>query len=86
MIYTTLSTGETIDFTGKNDPLTLLKKIRDSKTTLERAKELQEDLKGEVRFEIHFSKIGLFSFIFTYKTFLRKQFVILVFSYFAIAC
>ena len=39
-----LITGETIDFTGKNDPLTLLKKIRDSKITLERAKELQEDL------------------------------------------
>ena len=29
-------------------------------------------LKGEVRFENHFSKIGLFSFVFTYKTFLRK--------------
>ena len=29
-------------------------------------------LKGEVRFENNFSKIGLFSFVFTYKTFLRK--------------
>ena len=44
LIFTTLITGETIDFTGKNDPLTLLKKIRDSKITLERAKELQEYL------------------------------------------
>ena len=44
LIFTTLITGETIDFTGKNDHLTLLKKIRDSKITLERAKELQEDL------------------------------------------
>ena len=43
-------------------------------------------LKGEARFENHFSKIGLFSFVFTYKTFLPKQFVILDFSYFAIAC
>ena len=42
-----LITGETIDFTGKNDPLTLLKKIRDSKITLERAKELQEDLNNK---------------------------------------
>ena len=25
--FTTLSTGEIIDFTGKNDPLTLLKKL-----------------------------------------------------------
>ena len=29
-------------------------------------------LKGEVWFENNFSKIGLFSFVFTYKTFLRK--------------
>ena len=27
LIFTTLITGETIDFTGKNDPLTLLKKL-----------------------------------------------------------
>ena len=47
LIFTTLITGETIDFTGKNDPLTLLKKIRDSKITLERAKELQEDLNNK---------------------------------------
>ena len=44
LIFTTLIAGETIDFTGKNDHLTLLKKNRDSKITLERAKELQEDL------------------------------------------
>ena len=42
--------------------------------------------KGEVQFENKFSKIGLFSFVFTYKTFLRKQFVISAFSYFPIAC
>ena len=40
LIFTTLSTGETIDFTKKNDPLTFLKRIRDGKITLERAKEL----------------------------------------------
>ena len=45
-----------------------------------------ESVKGEVHFENHFYKIGLYSFVFTYKTFLRKQFVILAFSYFAIPC
>ena len=45
-----------------------------------------ESVKGEVQFENNFSKIGLYSFVFTYKTFLRKQFVILAFSYFAIPC
>ena len=49
LILTTLSTGETIDFTGKNYLLTLLKKIRDSKITLERAKELQEDLNNTIK-------------------------------------
>ena len=49
LILTTLSAGETIDFTGKNYLLTLLKKIRDSKITLERAKELQEDLNNTIK-------------------------------------
>ena len=49
LILTTLSTGETIDFTGKNYLLALLKKIRDSKITLERAKELQEDLNNTIK-------------------------------------
>ena len=49
LIFTTLSTGETIDFTGKNDPLTLLKKIRDGKMTIEREKELQEDLNNSIK-------------------------------------
>ena len=49
LIFTTLSTGETIDFTGKNDPLTLLKKFRDGKMTIERAKELQEDLNNSIK-------------------------------------
>ena len=44
------------------------------------------EIKEEVRFDNHFSKIGLFSLVFAYKTFLRKQFVILPFNYFAIAC
>ena len=48
-IFTTLSTGETVDFTGKNDPLIFLKKIRDSKITIERAKELQEDLNNNIK-------------------------------------
>ena len=38
LIFTVLSTRETIDFTRKNDALTLLKKIRNGKITLERAK------------------------------------------------
>ena len=38
LVFTILSTGETIDFTRKNNPLTLLKKIRNGKITLERAK------------------------------------------------
>ena len=49
LIFSTLSTGEKIDFTGKNYLLTLLKKIRDSKITLERAKELQEDLNNNIK-------------------------------------
>ena len=38
LIFTVVSTGETIDFTRKNDALTLLKKIRNGKITLERVK------------------------------------------------
>ena len=49
LIFTTLSTGETIDFTGKNYPLTLLKKIRDGKMTIKRAKELQENLNNSIK-------------------------------------
>ena len=49
LIFTTLSTGETIDFTGKNHRLTILKKIRDGKITLERPKELQKDLNNNIK-------------------------------------
>ena len=49
LIFTTRSTGETIDFTGKNHPLTIHKKIRDGKITLEREKELQKDLNNNIK-------------------------------------
>ena len=49
LIFTTLSTGEEVDFTWKNDPLTSIKKIRDVKITLERATELQEDLNNNIK-------------------------------------
>ena len=49
LIFTTLSTGETVDFSGKNDPLTFLKKIRDGKIIIERAKELQEDFNNNIK-------------------------------------
>ena len=49
LIFTTLTTGETFNFTGKNDPLTLLKNIRDGKTTLEKAKDLQENLNNSIK-------------------------------------
>ena len=49
LVFTILSTGETIDFTRKNNPLTLLKKIRNGKITLERANELQEDLNNAIK-------------------------------------
>ena len=43
--------GTEADFTGKNDPWTLLNKIRNCKTTLEleRAKELQEDFSNNIK-------------------------------------
>ena len=44
LVFTKLSTGETYDFTGKNDPLSLLNKVRNGRITIERAKEVQEDL------------------------------------------
>ena len=49
LIFTTLSSGDTINFSKKNDPLTLLKKIRDGKITVERAKVLQEDLNNNIK-------------------------------------
>ena len=42
LIFTTPTTGET-------DPLTLLKNIRDGKTTLEKAKDLQENLNNSIK-------------------------------------
>ena len=42
LIFTTLTTGET-------DPLTLLKNIRDGKTTFEKANDLQEDLNNSIK-------------------------------------
>ena len=49
LIFTTLCTGGGVDFSRKNDPLTFLKKIRDGKITIERAKELQEDLNNNIK-------------------------------------
>ena len=49
LLFTILSTGETIDFTRKNNPLALLKKIRNGKITLQRANELQEDLNNAIK-------------------------------------
>ena len=39
LTFTILSTGETYNFTGKNDPLSLLNKIRNGEITIERAKD-----------------------------------------------
>ena len=49
LTFSTISTGETVDFSRKNDPLTLLKKIRDGKITIERAKELQKYLNNNIK-------------------------------------
>ena len=49
LIFTKLSTGDTIDFRKKTDPLTLLKKIRDGKTTAEGARVLQEDFNNNIK-------------------------------------
>ena len=49
LVFAILSTGETIDFTRKNNPLTLLKKIRNGKITLETANELQKDLNNAIK-------------------------------------
>ena len=49
LIFTTLSTGDTIDFSKKNDPLTLLNKIRNGKITIEKAEGLQEDLDNNIK-------------------------------------
>ena len=42
-IFTILSTGKTIDFSNKNDPLIFINKIKKGKTTIEEAKESQKD-------------------------------------------
>ena len=42
-IFTILSTGKTIDFSNKNDPLIFINKIKKGKTTKEEAKESQKD-------------------------------------------
>ena len=50
LIFTTLSTGDTIDFSKKKkDPLTLLNKIRNGRITIERAEGLQEDLDNNIK-------------------------------------
>ena len=49
LTFSTISTGETVDFSRKNDPSTLLKKIRDGKITIERAKELQKYLNNNIK-------------------------------------
>ena len=48
--------GETVNFSRKNDPLTLLKKtfkkikkLSDGKITIERVKELQVDLNNNIK-------------------------------------
>ena len=40
---------KTVEFSNKNDPLAFLTKIRDGKMTIERAKELQEDLNNNIK-------------------------------------
>ena len=49
LTFSTISTGETVDFSRKNDPSTLPKKIRDGKITIERAKELQKYLNNNIK-------------------------------------
>ena len=49
LIFTILSTGGTYDFTGKNYPLSLLSKIRNGETTIEKAKELQKELNNNIK-------------------------------------
>ena len=39
LVYTIVNTGETINFTGKNDPLTLLNKMKKGEITIKEAKE-----------------------------------------------
>ena len=43
LIFTIISTGKTIDFTKKDDPLIFLNKIQERKITREEAKESQKD-------------------------------------------
>ena len=43
LIFTIISTGKTIDFTKKDDPLIFLNKIQERKITIEEAKESQKD-------------------------------------------
>ena len=43
LIFAIISTGKTIDFTKKDDPLTFLNKIQKRKITIEEAKESQKD-------------------------------------------
>ena len=49
LIFTTLSTGATINFSGKNDPLTFFNKIRNGKITIEIAMELQEHFNNNIK-------------------------------------
>ena len=49
LIFTTLSTEDTIDFSRKTDPLTLPKKIRDGKIKVERARVLQEHFNNNIK-------------------------------------
>ena len=51
LTFPTISAGETVDFSRKNDPLTLLKNIRDGKITVERAKlpKLQKYLNNNIK-------------------------------------
>ena len=43
LIFAIISTGKTIDFTKKDDPLTFLNKIQKRRITIEEAKESQKD-------------------------------------------
>ena len=49
LIFTALSTEDTIDFSRKTDPLTLPKKIRDGKIKVERARVLQEHFNNNIK-------------------------------------
>ena len=49
LVFTTLSTGKTTDFSKKNDPFTFLNKIKKGEITIEEAKESQKDFNKHLK-------------------------------------